>query len=70
MNPVRILASATAMEIAVAAAVPSIAGLAGSRNGWLDVINNFAPMTLGMGSVGGALASVSVAGATRLRRAS
>jgi len=54
------------MEIAAVAALLAVAGLGGSRNGWLDVINNFAPMILAMGLVGVGLAWWSLDGATRI----
>jgi endonuclease/exonuclease/phosphatase (EEP) superfamily protein YafD len=40
----RIIATATAAEAAVFAAVFSIAGLGGAWSGWLDLLNNFAPI--------------------------
>jgi endonuclease/exonuclease/phosphatase (EEP) superfamily protein YafD len=49
MNPIRILAAATAMEIAVVTAALASLGLAGARNGWLDVINSFAPVVAILG---------------------
>jgi endonuclease/exonuclease/phosphatase (EEP) superfamily protein YafD len=66
LNPLRILVAATAMEIALAAAIAALAGLAGFRNGWLDVINNFAPMILALGLVAIVLALPSLQGATRV----
>jgi len=66
MNPIRILAAATAMEIAAAAALLAIAGVGGSRNGWLDVINNFAPMIMAAGLIGLGLAYGTLEGATRV----
>jgi endonuclease/exonuclease/phosphatase (EEP) superfamily protein YafD len=56
MSPVRILAAASALELSFAAAATSLAGLGGARNGWLDVINCFAPFTLAAALAGAGLA--------------
>jgi endonuclease/exonuclease/phosphatase (EEP) superfamily protein YafD len=60
MNPVRILAAATAMEVCAAAAVIAVAGLFGWRSGWLDVINSFAPFVLVAALLGAGLAALSL----------
>lgn len=65
MNPIRVLAGATAMELGAFAALSAGAGLGGLRNGWLDVVNSFAPIILGMGILAGGLAYWSLEGATR-----
>jgi endonuclease/exonuclease/phosphatase (EEP) superfamily protein YafD len=66
MSVSRRLAAAAPTAISVAAVALSAAGLAGMRSGWLDVINNFAPMILAMALVGGGLACRSLhSGATR-----
>jgi endonuclease/exonuclease/phosphatase (EEP) superfamily protein YafD len=66
MNPIRILAAATAMEIAAIAAALALLGLAGARNGWLDVINCFAPAIWIMGLVAILLAWFSLDGPVRV----
>ncbi|HZC16089.1 MAG TPA: endonuclease/exonuclease/phosphatase family protein [Caulobacteraceae bacterium] len=66
MNPIRILAAASAMELAAATATLSALGLAGSGNGWLDVINSFAPVILATALVAAGLAFWTLDGATRL----
>jgi endonuclease/exonuclease/phosphatase (EEP) superfamily protein YafD len=40
----RIIATATAVEVACGAAAVAILGLGGAWNGWLDVLNQFAPL--------------------------
>ena len=56
MNPVRVLAAATAMEVSAAAALLAVGGLFGFRSGWLDVINSLAPAVIAMALFGAALA--------------
>jgi endonuclease/exonuclease/phosphatase (EEP) superfamily protein YafD len=56
MNPTRVLAAATAMEMCAVLAALGLAGLGGIRNGWLDVINSFAPIILLAAVVGAGLA--------------
>jgi len=56
MNPIRVLAAATAMELSAAAVLLAVGGLFGFRNGWLDVINSLAPALIAMALVGAALA--------------
>lgn len=56
MNPVRVLATATAMELSAAVALLAVGGLFGFRSGWLDVINNLAPVLIAIALVGAALA--------------
>lgn len=56
MNPVRVLAAATAMELSAAAALLALGGLFGFRSGWLDVINNLAPFVVVMALAGAVLA--------------
>jgi endonuclease/exonuclease/phosphatase (EEP) superfamily protein YafD len=65
MNPIRILAAVTAVEIGAAAAATAAMGLGGLRNGWLDVVNSFAPLILAAGILAGGLAYWSLDGATR-----
>ena len=48
------------MEISAVAALLALLGLGGSRSGWLDVINSFAPMILILGLMGGGLALASL----------
>jgi endonuclease/exonuclease/phosphatase (EEP) superfamily protein YafD len=48
----RVLAVATAAELAFASAVLALAGLAGAWNGWLDAINVLAPLWLAFGLAG------------------
>ena len=56
MNPIRVLAAATAMELSAAVALLAVGGLFGFRSGWLDVINNFAPVLVALALVSAALA--------------
>jgi endonuclease/exonuclease/phosphatase (EEP) superfamily protein YafD len=66
MNPIRVLAAATAMEMCAVLAALGLAGLGGARSGWLDVINNFAPIILIAAVVGAGLAWVTLEGSTRI----
>src|SRR5580693_3820386 len=66
MTLLRLIAAASAVSLAMAACILSVAGLRGSRNGWLDVINNFAPLLCVMGLLGAGLAYLSLAGSVRL----
>src|SRR5580658_2655983 len=67
MNPFRILADAFAIGMSAIAGLSSIAGFGGARNGWLDVVNNFAPFILILGALGGVFAYLALgAGPTRL----
>jgi endonuclease/exonuclease/phosphatase (EEP) superfamily protein YafD len=66
MSPIRILAAATAMEGSAAIALLALAGLGGWRNGWLDVINCFAPMILALALLVAGLGYWSLEGATRV----
>src|ERR1700710_3141530 len=66
MNPIRILAAATAMKLAVIAAVLAVLGLAGARNGWLDVVNCFAPAIWILGLVAIVLSWFSLDGSVRV----
>jgi endonuclease/exonuclease/phosphatase (EEP) superfamily protein YafD len=65
MHPIRILAAATAIETAVMVAALAIAGICGAWNGWLDVVNCFAPLVLIVALVGAGLALWSLEGMTR-----
>ena len=65
MSPVRILAAATAMECSAAIALLALAGLGGWRNGWLDVINSFAPFILALALLAAGLGYWSLEGMTR-----
>ena len=65
MTPVRIPAAATAMESSTAIALLALGGLGGWRNGWLDVINSFAPMILAMALLAAGLGYRSLEGMTR-----
>ncbi|HEY3797692.1 MAG TPA: endonuclease/exonuclease/phosphatase family protein [Caulobacteraceae bacterium] len=66
MSSVRILLSATAMELSFGCAALAALGLAGARDGWLDVINNFAPFGLVLGLVAlGLAAAAAPRGAVR-----
>ena len=65
MSPIRILAAATAMESSAAIALLALAGLGGWRNGWLDVINSFAPMILAMALLAAGLGYWTLEGVTR-----
>jgi endonuclease/exonuclease/phosphatase (EEP) superfamily protein YafD len=40
----KIIATATAVELALGASVAAILGLGGAWSGWLDILNNFAPL--------------------------
>jgi endonuclease/exonuclease/phosphatase (EEP) superfamily protein YafD len=65
MTLLRLITAASAVSLAVGTATLSIAGLRGSRNGWLDVINNFAPLLSVMGLLGAGLAYLSLTGLDR-----
>ena len=65
MHPLRILAAATAMEVSVVAMILAAAGVCGVRNGWLDVINCFAPAILALALLGAGLAFWSLEGRAR-----
>jgi endonuclease/exonuclease/phosphatase (EEP) superfamily protein YafD len=65
MSPIRILAAVAAMVSAPAVAVLALAGFGGSRNGWLDVINIFAPVILVVALVAAGLGYLCLEGATQ-----
>jgi endonuclease/exonuclease/phosphatase (EEP) superfamily protein YafD len=65
MSPIRILAAAAAMVSAPAVAVLALAGFGGWRNGWLDVINIFAPVILAVALLAAGLGYWSLDGAPR-----
>ena len=65
MNPFRILLAATAMELAAAAALLAVLGVGGSRNGWLDVINAFAPLILALAAAAAVLGLMTLEGSAR-----
>ena len=56
MNLAQTFASAAAIGISAAAAILSVAGMGGWRNGWLDIINHFAPVVLLLALCGGVFA--------------
>src|ERR1700722_9150202 len=65
MSPIRILAAGAAMVSAPAVAALALAGFGGWRNGWLDVINIFAPVILVAAVLAAALGYWSLEGATQ-----
>jgi hypothetical protein len=68
MNLLRLIAAASAMSIAITAAVLSAGGVGGLRNGWLDIINNFAPLIFVMGLLAVGLGNWSLAAPRERRR--
>ena len=56
MNPLRILAAATAIELCFMAGGLSALCLAGASSGWLDLINTAAPLILPIGLLGAGMA--------------
>ncbi len=57
----KIIATATVVEGAAAAALGSVAGLGGAASGWLDLLNNLAPVWFGVALLCTPLAAVLMA---------
>jgi endonuclease/exonuclease/phosphatase (EEP) superfamily protein YafD len=66
MHPLRILATATAIEICFAAALLALLGLGGAWDAWLDLVNCLAPLFAAAGAAG-AVAAWSILPKGRLR---
>src|SRR5436305_1908468 len=66
MRALAVLAAATAIELCILPAVVTAVGLAGAWNGWLDLVNVAAPVTLAVAGIGAVAARAALpAGRTR-----